>query len=341
MASSLSTAPLDFESLLAREYRPTLVTQLLPREKYNAADSSTSADNNNHKKLPQQRVFPNHAAISDSNDANNNPAKDMAQRVILSLVKETPEYRNQVMNTTTSGLEEATIDSKLFRELVEPATRAQLLACSKAARHVVDPKYCPIELTNWEDNVRWNLETTTHRPKPPQDPMDYLTVPRNHHLDDPDLLANIPMTQEALKQMLGHHRVPLILEYGTAGRSVAAQFISHRPVPASKSTEYQNRRNGIVVMPVKDRETAKYEERQKRRDEMEHEKTKRVEEAMGTLGVVGKGRTITSSLMGTHSVKKDDGSSSHHVIFLYRSWWNRTNGSTVAIGGWHTRSRVH
>lgn len=285
MASSSS---LDFESLLAREYRPTLVTQLFPREKYDA-DSSSSATNNKKSKVFQTQSL----AVSSSES---NPAKEMAQRVILSLVNETPEYRNQVMRMTTTTRE---TEDPVLRQLVEPATRAQLQACAKAARHIVDPKYCPIEFTNWEDIIRWKPEPMNDRPKPPLDPMDYLMVPRNHHLDDPDLLANIPMTQEDLKKT--SHRVPLILEYGTAGRSVAAQFISHRPAPASKSTEYQNRRNGIIVMPVKDRETAKYEERQKRRDEMEHEKTKRVEEAMGTLGVVGKGRTITSSLMGMYN----------------------------------------
>jgi hypothetical protein len=289
------SASLDFESLLAREYRPTLVNQLLPREKYNADSSSSAANNNNNnsnnnKKPNAVRQQPTTQMCSASA---HNAAKELARQVILSLVKETPEYRNQVRATNTTSRE--TDDSIIMRRLIEPATRAQLLASAKAARHVVDPKYCPIEFTNWEANIRWKQPEMSDCPRPPIDPMDYLLQPRNHHLDDPDLLANIPMTQEAMKNI----RVPLILEYGTAGRSVAAQFVSHRPVPATKSVEYHNRRNGIVVMPVKDRETAKYEERQKRRDEMEHEKTKRVEEAMGTLGVVGKGRTITSSLMGT------------------------------------------
>jgi hypothetical protein len=297
MASS--SASLDFESLLAREYRPALVTQLLPREKY-IANSSGSAANHHHNKKQgaaghRQTQLPSSTVGStEPNDA----VQDLAQRVIVSLVKETPEYRNQAKMTSSTALSNnrdvRMEDAAMMRRLIEPSTRAQLLASAKAARHVVDPKYCPIEFTNWEANVRWKQPTASTN-KPPVDPMDYLLQPRNHHLDDPDLLANIPRTREAMKNI----RVPLILEFGTAGRSVAAQFVSHRPMPATKSTEYQNRRNGIVVMPVKDRETAKYEERQKRRDEMEHEKTKRVEEAMGTLGVGGKGRTITSSLMGT------------------------------------------
>lgn len=307
---SSSSASLDIESLLAREYRPTLVSQLLPREKFNPHEVKKTTTGGAPPK-------PSRHPIADES------VRHLQQELIESLVKETPEYKSQV---GSSGGDSSDGSS---RGLADAAVQAQILASRKASHYTVDPKYCPVECTNWEDAVRWKLD----KPKPHRDPMDYLAEPHNHHLDDPDLLANIPTKPSALKNI----KVPLILEYGVAGRSVVSKFISHRPVAASKSNEYQNRRNGIVVMPVKDRETAKFEERQKRRDEMEHQKTKRVAEAMGDLGVVGKGRAITSSLMGECYEWRLSETKEFHA----RSRRHGTNRSPITIGWWNSGSRIH
>lgn len=264
MASSSTS--IDIESLLAREYQPTRVTQLLPREKYNPHDAKTTSAK------PARQAM----QMDDS-------MRMMQQEILQSLIKVTPEYKSQV----GGDIGEESSDGL---RLADAGVQAQVVACRKASQYRADPNFCPVECVNWEKDVRWKLD----KPKPHRDPMDFLAEPRNHHLDDPDLLANIPTNPSALKNI----RVPLILEYGVAGRSVVSKYIAHRPAAATKSVEYQNRRNGIVVMPVKDQEMAKFEERQKRRDEMEHQKKKRVAEAMGDLGVVGKGRAITSSLMG-------------------------------------------
>jgi hypothetical protein len=109
--------------------------------------------------------------------------------------------------------------------------------------------------------------------------------------------------------------LPLILELGVAGQSIARHVLpSHRPTPCVKSIEYMTRMQANWTGDIKstaelsrgtlhaDKEQKErfIQQRQEKRRQMAKDKTNRVTEAMGTLSVLegGRGRTITSSLMG-------------------------------------------
>jgi hypothetical protein len=114
-------------------------------------------------------------------------------------------------------------------------------------------------------------------------------------------------------------KAPLILELGVAGRSVARHVYQNtvlsaqRPLPALKSEAYRNRVERDWAQSItstadvskgslhgnKDQEAKIIEARQKKRAQMAEDKTTRVAEAMGTMAIGGgRGRTVTSSLMG-------------------------------------------
>jgi Protein of unknown function (DUF3591) len=124
------------------------------------------------------------------------------------------------------------------------------------------------------------------------------------------------------------NRVPLILELGVAGRSVG-RFVyqntalsAQRPMPALKSDAYLARveREWSTQQPSldmmspddalamaskgslhydKEKMQALIEAKQKKRAQMAEDKKDRVAEAMGTMALGGgRGRTVTSSLMG-------------------------------------------
>ena len=134
------------------------------------------------------------------------------------------------------------------------------------------------------------------------------------------------VSQKALSQ-------PLILELGIAGQSIARHVLpAHRPEPHIKSEAYQRRIEedwkGDGDMPSAAELVAKgslhadkeklerlIAQRQEKRRQMAKDKTSRVKEAMGTLdGVLagGRGRTITSSLMGPGGTERT-GRPSRHV----------------------------
>jgi transcription initiation factor TFIID subunit 1 len=120
---------------------------------------------------------------------------------------------------------------------------------------------------------------------------------------------------------------PLILELGVAGQSVANKVfqntILQRPTPAAQTEAYRRRverdwggtastnaadaatgTNAASTSKLhgnKDQQLAIIEERQMRRAKMAEDKTSRVTKALGTVASAlggGRGRTITSSLMG-------------------------------------------
>jgi Protein of unknown function (DUF3591) len=167
---------------------------------------------------------------------------------------------------------------------------------------------------------------------PPLDPMELLQKKRNPFLDS--LVfdeSTICWDGTDVEKLLEKSRnAPLILELGVAGRSVARHVYQNtvlsaqRPMPALKSDEYTRRVErdwsaqpitstaGVSASAVtqmattkgslhadKDKMEALIEARQNKRAEMAKDKTSRVTQAMGTLALGGgRGRTITSSLMG-------------------------------------------
>jgi hypothetical protein len=169
----------------------------------------------------------------------------------------------------------------------------------------------------------------------PTDPMELLRKKRNPLLDSLDFENDDTVCwdgNDARRLLEKSRNAPLILELGVAGRSVARHVFqntvlsSQRPPPALRSAEYAGRverdywsshgggGGGIPVASSaaagassrggslradKDRLEALIEARQHKRAQMAQDKTSRVTQAMGTLAFGGgRGRTITSSLMG-------------------------------------------
>jgi Protein of unknown function (DUF3591) len=166
-------------------------------------------------------------------------------------------------------------------------------------------------------------------------PLSLLERPRNHLLDtlEFDHTTVIWDGNPLLLQKMAR-QVPLILEYGVAGQSVARHVYQNialgaqRPTPALKSDAYRNRldrdwsqnitstadlsptaaaalgisatgKTGGSLRMNKDHEARIIAARQKKRAQMAEDKTTRVAEAMGTMSIGGgRGRTVTSSLMG-------------------------------------------
>jgi Protein of unknown function (DUF3591) len=165
-------------------------------------------------------------------------------------------------------------------------------------------------------------------------PLSLLERPRNHLLDTLEFDDTTVVWDGDPKKLREKARqVPLILEYGVAGHSVARHVYQNmalsaqRPTPALKSDAYRNRLDrdwsqnitstaelsssaaaalGIgataksgTLHVNKDQEAKIIEARQKKRAQMAEDKTTRVAEAMGTIAMGGgRGRTVTSSLMG-------------------------------------------
>lgn len=146
---------------------------------------------------------------------------------------------------------------------------------------------------------------------------------RNPFLDNLNFDKLVSWTGDPKDVLKKARSVPLILELGVAGRSVAKSALpNHRPVPYAKSDPYQFRlelgdaeskgstMKGSVrstaemnkgTLHADKEEMARFvKSRQTKRRQMAQDKTDRVKDAMATMGILGggRGRTITSSLMG-------------------------------------------
>lgn len=157
----------------------------------------------------------------------------------------------------------------------------------------------------------------------PLDPQTLLQHPVNPYLDALDFSNLIswegadapPGYNHKLAEQVGK----LILEDRVAGSSIAktcgAMILSStdtttlNPQPFNQSQVFQNRMDrsqsigvgsmGTLQANVAERE-AEIQRRQRKREQIEIDKTNRITKALGTLalGALGRGRTITSSLMG-------------------------------------------
>ena len=150
------------------------------------------------------------------------------------------------------------------------------------------------------------------------DPKSLLSTPYNPDLDAMDFSAAIswlgadapPGYNTSLARS-----VPLLLEMNVAGKSVAlhAGAAPVRPTPFGSSSVYEGRYErdrssvatstatslGSSFRPDGDKLEAIIKYKQERRAMLATKKSHRIMEALGTLGLGGgKGRTITSSLMG-------------------------------------------
>jgi len=192
------------------------------------------------------------------------------------------------------------------------------------------PAFHEIEQSNWESKINWegtsqqqhkcDASTTLSNRKPSatsdtagvllsrlynpvlaDDTIDFSKCINWEGTDAP------PKVHEALK-----NSVPLILEDSVAGTSVARlSLLPRRPEPLSRSEIYLRRcqresssQGGANVNSSNlfydfEKDETIIAQRQEKRAKMAIDKSKRVIEAMGTLDLGGgKGRAITSSLMG-------------------------------------------
>jgi len=157
----------------------------------------------------------------------------------------------------------------------------------------------------------------------PNDPMALLDKRRNPFLDNMSFENMVSWSGDPVETAAMAAATPLILELGVAGQSIAKSALpTHRPESFADSDAYRHRLHaeqeakntgggtGAIKTAAdaarvgtfaEKEETKKFiEQQQKRRRELEKSKTKRVRDAMSSLGVMGsgRGRAITSSLMG-------------------------------------------
>jgi Protein of unknown function (DUF3591) len=364
-----STAPLDLEQLLSRDlqdHRPARVTRMVPREKF-FKGSATATTTNSGAATKAMLVLV--AAQEDSESAEvvssdadgKGPAKEqsgsMANKLVRTLVATTPAFLSR-LEAQHAAVEEENKDqhwkaslTNRTRVLLEELTGSSptdtpMLLLENGRQSKFDSKLHEVEMGDWELKIEWQglkeTNTTTNGngngnnaatawAAAPTDPMQLLLQPRNHWLDTLQF-DNSTVNWEGVSSTRKLAHIPLLLELGVAGQSVARHvFPSQRPPPGQQSAEYQLRMerewdSGPQITSTADvskagslhadREKMELliEARQKKRAQMAKDKTNRVTEAMGTLAMgPGKGRTITSSLMGPGGTERTGRPSRHNV----------------------------
>jgi len=179
------------------------------------------------------------------------------------------------------------------------------------------------------------------------DAMSLLQKRRNPFLENISFDKLVSWTGDSEEALEKARAEPLILELGVAGRSVAKYILpNHRPLPYAKSDQYQARlelgdaktkgatKKGAVRSTAElnrgtlhaDKEEMErfVQSRQTKRRQMAKDKTNRVKDAMGTMSILGggRGRTITSSLMGPGGTERTGrpsrriGGSSHEFEYI-------------------------
>lgn len=293
---AIPNTALDFEALLSREYRPALVTRLIPREKFDPAEYKKKKKS---VSVPQNALLPDAVAKRQS---------DETSRLVLSLVAQTRAFeRHPLQESERLALHKNLLPAPPVRSAVDK----------------IESAFHDIELGDWESKILWDggaSRKAQSKAIPRLDPLALLERPRNHFLDnlkfDSTTVSWLGDTKDLLEKA---RKAPLILELGVAGRSVARHVYQNtvlsaqRPVPALKSEAYRNRVERDWSQSItstadvskgslhgnKDQEAKIIEARQKKRAQMAEDKTTRVAEAMGTMAIGGgRGRTVTSSLMG-------------------------------------------
>lgn len=301
MASSSATPSLDFEALLSRDYRPARVTELNPRDLYRPGSLKTL-----FKSGP--------IALSEELCGDNERSREEdASRIVLSLVTQTLAFSRHLGIEPGSNPQSEVISNFL--------TNRREVKRNSGSLDKIDPLFHDIELGEWENQINWEGFSATPSTDPASSPKasSLLRRRRNPYLESLEFNELTVCWDGDRKKLLEKAKTaPLILELGVAGMSVAKHVYQNtvlsaqRPMPALKSDEYQDRvdreMNGPITSTAelskslhadKDKMEALIEARQRKRAQMAKDKTNRVTEAMGTLALGGgRGRTITSSLMG-------------------------------------------
>jgi hypothetical protein len=338
MAAAAPSQPLDFEALLSRDYRPARVSRLVINDLY----LQQQPTNGSTASKPTVRC-----KIKSEQDAKKKQVDVATSRLVMSLVTHTPAFTRHL------SLEE---QLKLQKESSSLLTNNKNKKCHTSSQqvslagnpHNIPSEFHLVNLMDWEKQIDW--DGTASANTKPLNPLELIQRPRNLQLDNLTFdAACFDGDTEALLEKA--RRAPLILELSVAGQSVANQvyqntvLTAQRPLLASQTDEYQNRLDrdwsghmGITSTAElssatkvkssmhnnKEQLEAKIAERQKKRAEMAKDKTNRVTEAMATVAVMGggRGRTITSSLMGPGGTERTGrptrhvGSTSHEAEYV-------------------------
>lgn len=356
MALPANAPALDFEVLLSRGLVETAPSsRMVPQERF-VLDSKDSSN----KKKPSAAAEPPDAETAE--EASKQQQSNVANKLVRTLVATTPAFVSQLKAQHADEMEEEgkvagwrvslANRTKLLLEELTGSSPTEALALtsngnSGSNNHKrFDPKLHEVEMSDWENKIQWDgfkkedtsaatadatSSSSTKTQRKPTDPLELLKQRRNHWLDTLTF-DNTTVNWEGVTANPTIKPIPLLLELGVAGQSVARHvFPSQRPTPAVQSEEYQSRMErewnsdaGITSADVvnkggslhADREKMEQliEARQKKRAQMAKDKTNRVTEAMGTLAMgPGKGRTITSSLMGPGGTERTGRPSRHNV----------------------------
>lgn len=326
MSNTAPTMPLDFAALLSKNYRPARASRLIANEAYSEYEPKDNRNKNGE------------AAKRKENEELDAARDAEVSKLMMQLVSETPFYNNRHGAKAEHSLVD---DSDDHRPPEPPLNEWETLP---SALHAV-------ELDDWEKRIEWEGLKEDENKEPEvvsssaeqvtsSDAASLLARRRNPYLDalvfDDTNISWEGSREDAMEKA---RRVNLILEKGTAGQSIARSVLPvERPMPFGQSEAYLRRYEREWSTPATssaelskgtlhaDREKmeAYVEARQKKREQMAIDKSVRVTEAMGTLSThtEGKGRTITSSLMGpggterTGRPSRPAGSSSHDLEYV-------------------------
>ena len=319
---SNAAVPLDFAALLSNNYQPARASRLIANEAYSSKESKDKRAKSEEELRQKQKE-----ELKAAQDAE-------LSKLVMQLVSETPAGSRKKQSHHHH------VDKSTDPPPKPPAHEWEMLP---SALHAV-------ELEDWEKHIQWEgvkvekdkepQAVTSTELVPSADAASILAQPRNPYLDA--LVfddSNISWEGSPEDLMEKARKVQLILEKGTTGQSIAKSVLPvERPLPFGQSDAYLRRYEREWSTPATssaelskgtlhaDREKleAFVEARQKKREQMAIDKSVRVTEAMGTLATLsgGKGRTITSSLMGPGGTERTGrpsriaGSSSHDLQYV-------------------------
>ncbi len=256
--------------------------------------------------------------------------EDETSRLVLQLVSKTDTYtRHLQQEEATKVVDDAELQAYIQRHNQSKSSVAE-------DPRAFAPSFHQVELGDWESKIQWKgyQEPDSEKSIETESPNDIdaaslLQKRRNPFLEALDFADMVSWTGSKEDTSAKANKLSLILELGVAGQSIARHVLpSHRPIPCIKSDEYQRRmqsewNSGDVQSTAelskgtlhadKDKMERLIKHRQEKRRQMAKDKTNRVTEAMGTLNVLGsgRGRTITSSLMGPGGTERTGRPSRH------------------------------
>jgi transcription initiation factor TFIID subunit 1 len=311
MSNAATTAPLDFAAVLSKNYRPARASRLIAKEAYLEHEPSVKPDDGYKKKEEKDDV-----------------RDEEVSKLVMQLVSETPAFSSKQKHSNSFDT-----NTDLDPPPRPPENEWETLP---SALHAV-------ELDDWEKRIDWDgvkddePKEVRSRELVTSDAASLLAQRRNPELDalvfDESNICWDGSREDAMEKA---RNVKLLLERGTAGQSIARRVVPvDRPPSFQQSDAYLRRFERELSTPVtssaelskgtlhadRDKLEAVKEARERKRKQLEIDKNQRVTEAMGTLSILsgGKGRTITSSLMGPGGTERTGrpsrlaGSSSHDL----------------------------